>query len=162
MRNATRTFEEIQTHGDKYCSDADIKKWILATKNDQIVGIIAVFQRTITFQNTDVLLGGIGKVRVAVNQRKQGIASKMMKAAMQELDTQKAEVAYLCTNLDSFLAEWYGNYGFVPLAKPYTYLGLSGKKYTETDGMIAPITSQKIYEMILTSSEILNLGTGNW
>ena len=162
---SSSTAEERKIHADKYCSDQDITQWIVAMDGDVgnvVVGTAGVFARTITVNGKPANLGGIGKVRVATAQRKKGIGNQMMEVAMQQLHTNKADVAFLCTDLNSFLADWYKKYGFEVLPKPYTYTGASGKRYTEQDGMLAVIKSPDIFEKIMKSSDALDLGKGNW
>jgi predicted acetyltransferase len=157
-----KTQREKIEHDQKYCSQKDIKKWILVFEENKIIGMLAVFQRQIKFQHKNISLGGIGKVQVRDDKRRQGIASKMMSLAIKQLEKLNCDVAYLCTRLDSFLADFYAKYGFIKLGKPYTFLSSIGKRYTENDGMLAPIKSQQIFKQILKDPKPLNLGTGNW
>lgn len=157
-----RTPEEEIKHLEKYSSNGDIKKWILIFEGEDIIGMTAIFGRTVTYQNTPFSLGGIGKVRVREDRRKKGLANRMMDEAMKQLKLIKFDVAFLSTNLESFLREYYERYGFVPLNKSYTFLGKSGKKYTENNGMIIPIDSKEIFQTILKGNEPFNIGKGNW
>ncbi len=56
----------------------------------------------------------------------------------------------------------YGRVGFLPLGKPYTYLGKSGKRYTENDGMVAQVKSKDIFDFITKDEEPFDIGNGNW
>lgn len=161
-RTTSSSEEEQKIHNDKYCSDGDISQWIVALEDDQVVGTVAVFSRDIRFNNQVVKLGGIGKVRVALDKRRKGVGSQVMKAAMKQLHENSVDVAFLCTDLESFLVEWYQRYGFEILPKEYTFVGTSGEKYVQNDGMLAPIRSRDIFEQIMSNSEILDLGKGNW
>lgn len=161
-KTSNRSVDEQRIHDDKYCSDTDISEWIVAVDDNKISGTIAVFTREITVDGQIVQLGGIGKVRVAVDQRKKGIGNKLMKAAIQQLHDNQVDVAFLCTNLESFLAEWYKKYGFQILPKQYTYTGASDKKYIENNGMLAAIRSKDVFDNIMNSPETLDIGTGNW
>ena len=62
---------------------------------------------------------------------------------MQQLRELEVAVAFLCTDLNSFLLPFYEKYGFQAMKKPYTFVSKSGRKYTESNGMLAPIVSQK-------------------
>lgn len=156
------TPEKIALHIDKYCSDTDIIGWILAYENNEIIGRTALFKRTIEIVDKKISLGGIGKVRVRLDKRKHGIGSQMMDEAMKQLKKENCDVAFLCTNLDSFLKHFYEKYGFVAIPHAYTYTGKSGKIYSGTDGMLAPITSKDIYTTIMNGTTILHIGVGNW
>ncbi len=152
----------VKEHSDKYSSDRDIAVWVLAFDGDVLVGTTAVFSRQVLYEGKNILLGGVGKVRVAVTHRKQGIARNMMEMAMRFMKKNGNEVAYLCTDTRSFLSDFYRSFGFVPLGKKYTYLGASGKRYYGEDGMIAPVISQDLFEHILQGKNPLDLGRGNW
>lgn len=157
-----RSPEEEAIHKDKYCSDADIQKYVLSLEGDEIVGMVAVIARQITFENHDLLLGGIGRVRVRNDRRKMGLATIMMTEAMQQLRELEVAVAFLCTDLNSFLLPFYEKYGFQAMKKPYTFVSKSGRKYTESNGMLTPIVSQKTFDQIMASEAQLNIGAGNW
>ena len=153
---------EIEKHLDKFCSKRDVKSWILVFNKDKLLASLAVFKRKIKHNNNYILLGGVGGLRVRQDVRRQGIATKMMILAMQTLDDLNCDIAYLCANPSSFLALFYNKYGFVLLKKPYTFLGKSGKKYFERDGMIAPVNSPNIFQLIIKSQEPFDIGRGNW
>jgi len=85
----------------------------------------------------------------------------MLKEAVKTLKEWECDVAYLCANIKES-GDLYSKAGFVPLNRPYTYYGQSGKSYEGINGMIAPIKSPGIFEEILRSEEKLHLGPGNW
>lgn len=154
--------EDLQEHVDKYCSNRNIAKWILVFDGEVVVGMAAVFFREIQFLGIFIKLGGVGKVRVSEDHRNLGIASKMMKEAMKQLHNVGASVALLCTNTESFLVDFYRKYGFELLCRPYKFVGKSGKEYVDEEGMIAPVDSKEIYNLIMQSGELLDIGLGNW
>lgn len=157
-----RTDEEMRVRADKYCSGGDIKRWILVFDQGSLIGVTAVFGRTILVNGERVLMGGVGRVRVRKDSRKRGVATKMMSRAMEVLKELNYDVAFLCTNLDSFLADFYRKYGFVVLHKSYTYLGKSGKRYTDEDGMLAVVKSKEVFDKIIEGEDVLDIGVGNW
>ncbi len=65
-------------------------------------------------------------------------------------------------NLEMLKIKIYSQVGFTPLNKPYTYLGKSGKRYIEKDGLIAPAKSKDKYNFVMEGKEIFNIGIGNW
>lgn len=162
IEGRVRTDAECVIHEDKYCSDRDIKKWVLVFDKEVIIGMAAVFLREIMFLDRNIKLGGIGKVRVTEHYRNKGIASKMMKKVMEQLHNIGADIALLCTNTDSFLVDFYRKYGFELLGRPYMFKGKSGKDYGDEEGMLAPIHSIEIYNLVMQSNELLDIGVGNW
>ena len=72
-------------------------------------------------------------------------------------------MAYLCARLDKpGLTELYGRAGFRRLQYGHTYLGRSGRRYVDQDGMIAPVLSQQLFEAIMVQPEPFDIGEGNW
>ncbi len=150
------------TRLDKYCSDADIFKWIVARDSDEIVGMVAAYKRNILYLGEELVMGGIGKMRVSLEYQRRGIASKLMGIVISELKAESVDVALLCTNIDSFLVNFYEKFGFKLLGKPYRYKGKSGKDYTELEGMLAPINSKSKFKTVMSSEHVLDIGVGNW
>ena len=154
-----RTPELLKEEVEKFYSQP--KAWLLAFEKDQIIGTTGLHQRKIQFNNKDIVLGGIGNVCVRKDQRRQGTAAQMLKEAVKTLKGWGCDVAYLCADIKES-GDLYTKVGFVPLNRPYTFHGQSGKLYEDINGMIAPIKSPSVFEEILRSEEKLHLGPGNW
>ncbi len=154
-----KTARRLAEQEDKYFSPP--KAWLLVFEGDQIIGRILLHKREIAFDGRKVVLGGIGGVCTHRDKRRQGIATVMLKKAMEILKGWGCDIAYLCTNPKK-TSSLYSKVGFVPLNKPYTYYGRSGKLYEDSDGMIAPVNSTELFEEIIHSQQKLHLGTGNW
>lgn len=146
---------------DKYCSQADRYKYIVALKAYEPISLVMLFKRNVIFDNKKILLGGIGGVCTEESYREKGISSSLLKIAIQELKKENCDVAYLCTNIKTY-GNFYSKIGFKQLPKQHTYLGKSGKRYFDWDGMIAPMNSQAIFKEIMESDKNLDIGTGNW
>ena len=157
-----RTPQEEERRSEKFCSDGDAKKWILVFKDKDLVGMAVLFGREIMYKDRAVVLGGIGKVRVREDWRQKGVAKKMMSEVMGQLADMQYDIAFLGTDINSFLADFYRKYGFVSLNRPYSFSGKSGRRYEENDGMLAPIRSKEIFQEIMNSSEPLDIGRGKW
>lgn len=148
---------------DRFCAQDDLIYYILAWEKDRLIGETRVFKRTVPFNGQKIALGGVGSVATHPDYRKQGIATKMVKKAMTLLKSQSSAVAYLCADMYSLKAlEFYEQFGFRKLAHKHTYLGVSGKRYTDTDGMIAPVGSKKLFKQILATPAPFDIGIGNW
>lgn len=151
------------SHDDKFCSHKDRFLFILATSNNKVLGQAILLKRPITYKNKLLFLGGIGGVHVLKKMRRQGIATLLLKEAVKQLHLVKCDLAYLCCDInDKNLINLYGQVGFVLLNKPHSYLGRSGKRYTDKDGMIAPIANPEVFQQILTDNTPFDIGTGNW
>lgn len=148
-----------QENKEKYFSFP--KAWLLAFEDNQIIGRIMLHKRTIKFGDKDIILGGVGGVCTRRDKRRQGIATKMLGESMKILREWECDVGFLCADIEKN-GLLYTQVGFVPLNKPYTYYGRSGKLYEENYGMIAPINSQNLFEELLNSDQKFHLGEGNW
>jgi hypothetical protein len=71
------------------------------------------------------------------------------------------DIAYLCTDIGK-TGSLYSRVGFVPLNKPYSFYGRSGKLHEQHNGMIAPLNSRGIFEEVLHAQGMLHIGSGNW
>jgi len=154
-----RTPRLLAEEEEKFTSQP--KAWLLVSENDQVIGITALHQRKIQFDNKEIVLGGIGRVCTRKDRRRQGIANQMLEEAVKILREWGCDMAFLCANVKES-GDLYAQVGFVPLNKPYTYSGRSGKLYEEINGMIAPLNSFEIFKEVLQSSRKLHLGPGNW
>ena len=154
-----RTPNLLAEEEEKFYSEP--RAWLLAFEKDKVIGTTALHQRKIQFKKQDIILGGIGRVCTRKDRRRQGIAALMLKDAVTTLKSWDCDVAYLCANIKESGA-LYEQAGFIPLSKSFTYYGRSGKLYEESNGMIAPLTSQSIFKEIIASKQKLHLGPGNW
>ena len=153
--------EKQRESNDRFCSGADTVGYVLAFAGEQLVGAVHLSQRAIDFQGQTVQLGGLGGVATDAEWRGRGIASATTASAMARLRERGCDVAYLCTNIEK-LSHLYGQVGFVPLDRAHTYLGASGKRYTDDDGMIAPVNSPALFATILADAKPFDIGRGNW
>lgn len=137
------------------------KAWLLVSEEDEIIGTILLYRRRVKHKNQVMILGGLGRVCTRIDRRNQGIATMMLEKAVKILKNWKCDVAYLCADIEK-TGPLYARAGFVPLNKPYTYYGLSGRLYEGKNGMLAPIMSSNIFEEILISRQKFHIGSGNW
>ncbi len=150
---------EVKENKDKYCSKGYAH--ILALENDSVISTQELFKRSIKYKGKKIILGGLGGLCTIKKRRKRGIATVLLKKGMEDLRKEKCEVAFLCTNIkDPKLVRLYKRFGFVIMKQPYTFIGKSGKRYIEKNGMIAPLRSKTKFNLILKSKKILDIGFG--
>jgi len=151
-------------HDDRFSSQRDIWRHVLALNEaDTVVGFATMYRRRIDWNGRSLLLGGLGDVCTDLDWRHRGIATAVAAAARMEMERVRCDVAYLCAAVKDPGIVWlYGQSGFIPLRRPHTYRGKSGRLYEDTDAMIAPICNPTVFEDVLNSSEPLHIGTGNW
>lgn len=163
FRDPNATDEARAENRDRFSSHGDAFKLIVATHGDDVIGFAVAYRRNIRFAGWPIRLGGIGDVCVAPEYRRQGIATRLTLAALDELRWVGCDVAYLCADLDQpGLTELYRRVGFRRLEYGHTYLGASGTRYLDQDGMIAPVLSRQFFEAILRQPEPFDIGAGNW
>jgi predicted acetyltransferase len=154
-----RTPEYLAQEQEKFFSHP--KAWILAFERDQLIGRIFLHKRIIKFHEKDIIFGGIGGVCTRRDRRNRAIATKMLVRGMEILKEWDCDIAYLCADIEKTGA-LYARVGFVPLNRPYSFYGRSGRLHEQKNGMIAPVNSPEIFKEVLHSEEKLHLGKGNW
>ena len=153
-----RTPELLAAEEDKFYSQP--KAWLLVFENDELTGMLLLHKRKIVFANKELTLGGIGGVCTRRDKRRQGMATMMLEEAVKILKKWGCDIVYLCANIKKS-GSLYSKIGFVPLNRPYTYYGRSGKLYEENNGMIAPLASPGLFEEVRSSKHKLHIGNGN-
>jgi len=156
-----QTLEKKAEHEDKYCSKKDIFSCLVAFEDGEIIGATKLVKRKLKNSDGLLTLGGFGGVWTRKDKRRKGIATAILKQGMKVLKSKGCDIAYLCTDVDN-LKDLYSKVGFVALGKNYTFVGKSGKRYFENDGMIAPVNSEKKFKQILKDKKPLDIGVGNW
>jgi len=137
--------------------------YILTFKGEDLIGIQMIFLRKITFENEGILIGGLGGLCVDKRYRGQGVATELLKEAIEVLKELNCDVGILFTNIKNpRYIKLYGKFGFVIFEKEYTFLDKAGKIQKDGSAMIACINSKEKFNLILNSEEILHLGAGEW
>lgn len=142
-------------------SRTDLVGLVVARENEKLVGGIKLFKRKCVIGDQEYQLGGFGGVFTANQYKRQGVATMMLAKSMLALEYLQVDVAYLCTDI-SKLDKLYRPFGFRHLTQGYIYLGKSGKRYTEYDGMLAMVSSWEIFSQLMTSDTPVDIGVGNW
>jgi predicted acetyltransferase len=135
--------------------------YVIVYDGGQIIGVLNLLKRNIKFKEQNITLGGVGGVCTHIEFRRQGIARKLLQEGMKMLKKNKCDIAFLNTDPKK-LGSLYGKFGFVPLPRRYKASGASGKVYLSEAGMIAPICSKKIFELVLKDTEVFDLQGQDW
>ncbi len=135
---------------------------VLTKDNDKNVGLIEVFlKKKARMGEENIYVGGIGGVVTHKGYRHQGIATAMLKKVLEVLKEEKVDIAMLCTEIDR-LGSLYKNVGFIPLGRSYVFTDKNGNLKEDKGGMIAQVLSKEVFEKILLSKEIINVGVSNF
>ncbi len=155
------TIKQLIEEREKFCSNPF--RCLLAIEVEDVVGALILFKRRI-FHSEPIILGGLGRPCVVQERRKSQVGYILLIKGIEELEEHNCDVAYLCTkSSNSALITLYKEkFKFVPLEKPYTFSGQSGKIYKGDDGMIAPVKSEEKFSLILKSPDPLHIGVGNF
>lgn len=136
---------------------------VLALEHGKVIGVAKLFKRSIVFNGETMVVGGIGSVTTKKNRRRRGVATAVLRRSMEDFKMRKFDMAFLCANVhNSALTRLYGQVGFVPLDKPYTYRGRSCTKHMDHNGMVAPVTAKNRFKEVVSAEEHLNIGMGSW
>jgi predicted GNAT family N-acyltransferase len=132
---------------------------------DDLVGCVSVFKRRIEYEGRRILLGGFGGTCTRADLRRRGIGTRVCRAAADLLREEGCDVAFLAAAPGT--ERFYGQFGFVPLGKPYTFVnarGVTKQPDTWDDGMLAPVCSRARFDHILRGQAPLHLGPekGYW
>lgn len=158
----TRTPEQLSLDRDKHSSEP-YAHLFYREDDGSIAGMLDLHTREVDVDDEKIMVGGIGGVVTLKEKRGRGIASELLRQAMDELRKSGHDIAFLNTDTTNpKLVTLYERSGFEIFQKPYTYLGRSGKRYTELGGMIASLQSPEKLEKIKKSTDDFNLGQGNW
>ena len=155
------TEKQRAEHEEKFCSQKDRFKYLLAFWGDEIVGGLTLLKREGVFHRKKILLGGIGGVWTRKDKQKKSVATTMLKKAMKVLIQNHCDIAYLRIET-KILRRLYERVGFLMLNRRHTFLGKSRKRYYAKDGMIALVTSKIIFNEILQDKKPFDIGKGNW
>ena len=158
-----QTPQERMVGKDKFCSGNDRIGSIVVQETNDVFGAVTILRRTIVFDGVSMVLGGIGGLCTRKDKRQKGVGKLLLAKAMDELRRAGSDIAYLCTDvMKEWMVTFYEKAGFIRLKHGHTYTGKSGKRYTDTDGMLAPVSSIKKFQRIATSEKVLDIGRGNW
>lgn len=153
------TAEELESQDDRYGSVPF--GYVTGYNESEMVGVINLMKRNITFSERTINVGGIGGVCTHRDFRRQGIASELLVEGMKILKDERCDIAFLNADIKRHLS-LYGTVGFVPLHRAYKATAASGKVYVEKNGMIAPVCSPEVFKRVLESSEVFDLQGQDW
>ncbi|OGG29194.1 hypothetical protein A2973_03625 [Candidatus Gottesmanbacteria bacterium RIFCSPLOWO2_01_FULL_49_10] len=160
---SNQTPQERMVGKDKFCSGDDRIGYVVVEEGNDVIGVVALLRRSILFENMTITLGGIGGLCTRKDKRNKGVGTLLLQKAMEELQRARCDIVYLCTDMTKeWMVKFYEKAGFIRIKRGHTYAGKSGKRYRETDGMIAPVRSVEKFQHIAASEKVLDIGRGNW
>lgn len=129
-------------------------KYLFAIINGEYLGRVVLDKRDIKLKDKLVIGVGIGGLSVRKDNQKQGIGKTLVRSSIDLCKKESIDFVFL--NAGDELQSYYKSFGF--REKAYKFTGISGRKYTENEGMI--LILNKNLEKELLSYEI-DVGVGN-
>lgn len=81
-----------------------------------------MYKRQVPYEDSQILLGGIGGVCTDPKYRRKGIASSMLPHAVKALNEESCDIAYLCTDINSpWKVKMYEDVGFQYIPSKYSF-----------------------------------------
>jgi GNAT superfamily N-acetyltransferase len=135
---------------------------VLAYEANKLVGWAEVHETIQDFEGLRIKLGGYG-ICTHPDYWGLGIASKVSKAAMDYLKNRRVDVAFLSVDTaNQASVRVHMKNGFVPLQQEFAWTNSKGELKKDLGGMIAPVNSKKLFELIFNGTELLYVGNGYW
>ena len=159
------TAEEAE---EEFCCEPVAR--VLATSQGELVAGAEVFRRSVEYEGRAIVVGGFGPF-VRDDLRNQGLGTRVCRAAMDFLQEQGCDVAFLAIGSEEESGwqyharlRFYKRLGFELLGKPILYVNLNGKLLESEGGLIAPLCSRALFEQILRGESPFSLGPepGYW
>jgi predicted GNAT family N-acyltransferase len=118
---------------------------VLAYRQGELVACAEVFQRQVDYGGQPIVVGGFGPC-TREDVRGQGIGTRVCLAAMDYLQGQGCDVAFLSVDTSRGSHPLYERLGFRMLSRPFTYANVRGEPKESGGGMVAPLRSQALFE----------------
>jgi len=151
--------DEEEAREDFYHKESAV---VLAYIKSELVGYAGIHITKVYYLGKKIKLGGYG-VGVDQKMRKQGLGTKLVKKAMQYLKNQDCDLAFLSINLTkTWTDKLHIKVGFVHLPQNFSWKNSKGGVKKSNGGMIAPLCSNKIFNLVLNGKETLYVGEGYW
>lgn len=135
---------------------------VLTYEEDNLVGMLNLFKRTVVFENEEVILGGMGAICVTEFARGQGIATQMMEKGLEILKEQNVDIACLNVDREKEAFKLYEKLGFKFLNRDISFEDINGKIKYDSDSMFIPINSPEKFEKVMNSKTVFHQGKGYW
>ena len=100
---------------------AEIYAKIFAYNGKEIVGMLSVKKRLVTFAGKQIVLGGAGGVCVTESMRGRGIATEMLKKTLAILKKERCDIACLNVDVAKTAYKLYKKLGFTLMERPISF-----------------------------------------
>lgn len=136
---------------------------VLAYHQHELIACAEVFKRQVEYDKRAIVVGGMGPC-TREDWRGQGVGTLVCKAAMNYLQDLGCDIVFLSVDTERKTYPLYERLGFKMLSKPFVYVNTRGEYKESTGGMIAPLCSPNLFEIILHGNNQFTLApeVGYW
>lgn len=136
---------------------------ILAYHQDALVACAEVHKRNVEYAGQAITIGGFGPC-TREDLRARGIGTRVCKAAMNYLQNQGCDIAFLSVDTERKTHPLYEKLGFKMLPKPFIFANVRGELKESDGGMVAPLCSHTVFMRILKGNTkfALTPASGYW
>lgn len=135
---------------------------IFALQGNEIVGMIGLQKKRITFDGKVITIGGPVGVCVTQKMRRKSIATQLVKEALKILKKEKCDIACLNVDLKKRMYKLYQKLGFKFMKRKISFKNSKGEIKYDTGTMFIPICSKDIYNFVMSSKKTFHYGKGYW
>lgn len=121
---------------------------VLAYHQGDLIACAEVFKREVEYDGQKITLGGFSPC-TREDWRGQGIATRVCRAAMDYLQRQGCDIAFLSVDTERETHPLYEGLGFRMLPRPFIYANIRGELKESDGGMIAPLRSPALFKCVL-------------
>jgi len=121
---------------------------VLAYDGGELIACAEVFLRTVEYEGQSILLGGFSPC-TRLDQRGKGIGTQVCQAAMGYLRQRGCDMLFLSVDTGRTTHPLYERLGFRMLARPFIYANTRGEIKESAGGMVAPLCSPALAELVL-------------
>lgn len=156
---------------DNADSETDMYDWgapedgkFLLLNGDTVVGRAAVHKAFSEYNGQSYCLGGFGGLAVLPEYRGGGYGRALAEAALSKAKEIGVDVACMCVNMESGIADFYKRLRFRFLNRSAYFVNWSDKEKTDNTVMIMGLNDPKLAEEILNSGHKFHYGQdkGHW
>ncbi len=121
---------------------------VLAYHQGSLIACAEVFKREVEYDGQKIVVGGFSPC-TREDWRGQGVATRVCKTAMDYLQRQGCDLAFLSVDTERETHPLYERLGFRMLPRPFIYANIRGELKASEGGMIVPLRSPELFERVL-------------
>jgi predicted N-acetyltransferase YhbS len=155
-------FSSVNQAEAEKCFFAEPFGFLFASEDGMTVGQSELFIRKVSFEDRQVLLGGIGGVCVTGSMRNKGVGTQMVQRCVEILTEKRCEVACLNADIKGHPYGLYHRLGFKVMERKVSFEDIDGRVRYDGSEMFLPLCSSETFDLIMKSDTTFHMGKGYW